>query len=518
MKKLAIFLISILFIFCGFLIPIKDVSAETQASPLDMYLIAGQSNAVGYSTKGDYSETFENIGYAGAVNHSMSSGKYAAENVDSFSEYKWSITAGLGRSSSHIGPEYGMAKILNAQYNQTKKAFIFKSGAGGTALRDINSGESGVYGNWYPRSLWEKNYTPSMGITQDPTGVQYQLFVENFKCVYNELVENGYAPTIKGMVWMQGCSDLSYPTEYETLLKTFISDIRADLVSITKDEALLKMPFVIGKIATTYGKYNYEKVPAFNVVQQNVANSLVNVETVETSDLIIVNQDGTINGTDAYHFNAKDAVTLGTRFGEKLVQMQQEQSVLIQSQNGEVLYEFCEGDLILTFVPKENHYLASLSINGTDLDISNIAGNTYTIEDVKEIVTKVNAVFSSTVYKISYYPISGKGEYITKPTSVQVGKTLIIKVVPLEGYIVEEVLFNDILMQSIGDNEYQILPQEAGRVRVRFSKIEDVSNNETNNKPSQSTGGKGCRSQMGMASAISVLTFAFYQIVRKKKG
>ena len=319
-KKILIIFAALFLAFCGIFTYPKTVSAETKPTPIDMYLIGGQSNAVGYSSKGALSETFENVGYAGAVNRYLSDGTYRANNIENFSQFKWAVTSGLGHSPAYIGPEYGLAQYLNDKYSGANKAFIFKSGAGGTALRDETSGESGIYGNWYPRSLWEDGYTPSMSVTSDPTGVQYYLFIENFKTVYNELIDNGYEPTVKGMVWMQGCSDLGYATAYESLLKTFITDIRTDLTAITQTD-LSTMPFVIGKIATTFVSYNNPNVPAMNEAQQNVADTMGKVETIETSDLIIVNQDGSVNGTDMYHFNTNDSVVLGNRFAEKLLQV-----------------------------------------------------------------------------------------------------------------------------------------------------------------------------------------------------
>ncbi len=150
------------------------------------------------------------------------------------------------------------------------------------------------------------------------TGLQYHLFVENFRKVFTLLTRNGYAPRVRGMVWMQGCSDLGHDAEYAKLLPVFITDIRADLVAITGDASLSEMPFVIGKIATTEASYNNPAVPPFNAVQQQVADSMVGVSTVETADLIIVGPDGKNRGRDPYHFTGEDALTLGMRFGEAL--------------------------------------------------------------------------------------------------------------------------------------------------------------------------------------------------------
>ena len=36
------------------------------------------------------------------------------------------VTEGLGRASGYIGPEYGMAKVLNEHYSASRRAMIVK--------------------------------------------------------------------------------------------------------------------------------------------------------------------------------------------------------------------------------------------------------------------------------------------------------------------------------------------------------------------------------------------------------
>lgn len=283
---------------------------------IDVYLIAGQSNAAGYSFhNGELNEVFENVWYAAETDR-FRNGKYLGSSfIQSFMDFSFDIRSGLGTLPDRIGPEYGMAKVLSPLYTEDRPALIFKSAAGGTALRDICEWESEIYGNWYPRSLWPEGFTPNI---ERATGIQYDLFIENFKKVFGILREEGYGVRIKGMVWMQGCSDLGFEKEYERLLPVLITDIRRDLILITGDESLKEMPFIIGKIATTEASYNNPAVPPFNEVQQRVADGMAGVYTVESSDLIIVKPDGTNNGRDPYHFTGEDMVTLGMRFGEKL--------------------------------------------------------------------------------------------------------------------------------------------------------------------------------------------------------
>lgn len=284
---------------------------------IDIYLIAGQSNAAGSSTKGNLKGVFKNVWFTGEVDRNRRTGSASLAYVsDKGVRFSKTVKAGLGVSTNHIGPEYGMAEVLNDYYSDNP-VLIFKSAAGGTALQNTTTGLSDTFGNWYPRSLWNgKEVDPE----NSPMGVQYYNFVKNFKAVYEKLVADGYTPKVRGMVWMQGEDDLGAHGTYKRLIKTFITDMREDIASITGDEEALEMPFIIGKIATTFAQYNNPNVPAFNKMQDEVAASMTNVYTIETSDLIIVDKDGKVLGTDQWHFSTKDAETLGIRFAEKLLE------------------------------------------------------------------------------------------------------------------------------------------------------------------------------------------------------
>lgn len=316
-KRVGAIITSLLF----FLLPISACKGGSTLKTLDMYLIGGQSNASGSSRHlNQLLESYENVGYAGQCDLAYATGTPVGNsNVSSFNEFYWKVEAGYGGRIDQVGPEYGMAQVFNDQYQGDKKAFIFKSAAGGAPLLD---GVEWVYGNWYPRSLWEEGYSPETA--KQKTGWQYYWFVENFRNVYTELKANGYEPKVKGMIWMQGCADLAAPNIYEDVIEVLISDLRNDLKEITGDESLGNMPFVIGKIATSFDGWANPLVPAFNAMQERVAQNVANVGLVETSDLIIVNEDGSINGSDQYHFNWKDMETLGVRFGTKLLEMNKE--------------------------------------------------------------------------------------------------------------------------------------------------------------------------------------------------
>ena len=328
MKKFFIQFFAVLFsllslsVFVGCDTPFE----RTLENQLDMYLIAGQSNACGYTPYlNKQTEKFDNVWYAGMTDKQFVSDKQNTgfDNLFAFDAYFPFVQAGCGTNANFIGPEYGMAKVFNDKYQDQTKAFIFKTGAGGTSIHgNVNS----VYGNWYPKSLWPEGYTPNIttpSSENNPMGILYHLFVENFRSVYNTLKENGYNPVVKGMAWMQGEQDLSMTglMRYRERLSTFISDLRTDLVEITGDKKLKTMPFVIGKVSPSFWNWNNQFVPAMDMAQDMVAEELENVVTISVSDLYITDKNDNPIGPDRCHYSFKDMVTLGERFGNALLEM-----------------------------------------------------------------------------------------------------------------------------------------------------------------------------------------------------
>ncbi len=508
MKKIISFVVGLCMAF-AVLLPIhaevKDVKADGATTPIDMYLIAGESNALGSSLhNGKLTDEYTNVGYADTT------------SASSFENFKWSVKAGYGSDDTKIGLEYGMAQALNDSYSGDKKAFIFKSAANGTALHDSQDDRS----NWYPRSLWEEGYDPATA--NQPTGYQYSSFVEGFATVYNELKDNGYEPKVRGMVWMQGESDLGLHELYEELIKLFITDIREDIEEITGDEALSQMPFVMGKVATTFGEYENENVPAFNETLDKVASSMVNVETVETADLIIVNQDGTVNGSDTQHFNGKDEETLGVRFAEKLLRYAGLSYVTPITENGHISYNYNEeNDLVLSFVPDKNYKFQSVVVNGLDMT-TNVVDGKLTLEKPAEVL-EVKATFTELAkYYVTYDDL---GEYcakfVNKASYCYEGDVLQVRIQIEEGYEILSVKFNN---EGMTYNEelgcYEIVPTAHGHVTVSFKEPEEIPEEDPvdSTESSVSDGaGFGCNSSIGIGTIalLAVMGAAYVALKRK---
>ena len=486
--------------------PATNVSAQAVTSEektIDMYLIAGQSNAAGYSSKGRKLDgVFENVSYAGEVDRSCSSGIAS----QSYLEYPFqsAVKEGLGRASGFVGPEYGIAEKLNEKYKGGHKALVFKSAAGGTGLRNSTGGQNNDFGNWYPRSKWTGSVSSSA-----PMGVQYQRFVDNFTSVYTQLTEHGYTVKVQGMAWMQGEDDLSAPQEYGTLLEAFITDIRADLVAVTGDDTLSSMPFVIGEIATSFATANNPQVPPFIEVQRSVAQKMDNVYTVATDDLIIVDTDGTVVGSDEYHFTKQDQRILGNRFGDVLLQNARwDDAYVSTSAGGTIEQEFNDDktELTITMQADEGYVLKSLTFDGRNVT-AQVQNGKYVAQNPRKGVT-AEAVFerAKASFEIAYEYDAAQGS-VQGATSAEEGSALTVTVTPAEGYEVESVKFDETAL-TFADGKYTLESVTAsGTVKVVFSK--------------KKTSG-GCGSLIGGAAVgtvfgIAAISVAAELIVRKKR-
>lgn len=477
---------------------------EKTAIPIDMYLIGGQSNAAGYSlaSKGGVDGSFSNVMYAGEVDKRLDgTGAGSGSNLYTYSTYKKAVTVGCGVRSGYIGPEFGMAKSLNSYYNGDKKAIIFKSAAGGTALQDKKSGLSATYGNWYPRSMWKDGFTPDASVS--PTGVQYKNFIDNFRLVYNTLKYNGYEPKVKGMVWMQGEDDLGAASAYKPLIKALISDIRADIAEITYDRDVEVMPFVIGEIATTFAVYNNPSVPEFNDMQREVAAETAGVYTAKTEDLIIVGANG-IKGTDQYHFSGTDMVTLGERFAEKLIAAIDETlvSVSVYGKNGTASYKFSDDKSKVTIAlkPGKNYKASSVIVNGIE-SVDNVQNNelTFDVGDEKRFAVKVKfAKKSALAVKVE----CGEGGRAEADTPVYENDRIIVTVRPDAGYKVKSVSIDGVeLVLNAETGKYESEPvTAASTVKVEFER-ENAADDDT-------SGCGGKNSVLAISIALALAAFA----------
>ena len=257
------------------LLSLLALSLPASAKPLQVYILAGQSNMQGHAKV----STFEHIGMDPATKPMLAEmmgpdGKpkvcdrvwissIGCLDTDQ-AEQTGKLTAGFGASQGgpKIGPEFTFG--LYMQNFTDAPILLIKTSWGGKSLNtDFRPPSAGPYifnetqlANLQGKG---KDVAALKAEKEKATGVYYRLMIEHVKKVLGDIkrvvpdydAKQGYE--LAGFAWLQGWNDMvdsgTYPNRdkpggydaYSTVMADFIRDVRKDLNSP-------KLPFVIGVI------------------------------------------------------------------------------------------------------------------------------------------------------------------------------------------------------------------------------------------------------------------------------
>ena len=269
---------------------------------VDLYLIAGQSNAAGYSGV-SYLDADTILEYP-----ESSVAYYGNADGNSFKNFNTNVSFGLGPSSNHFGAEVGMAKVIEAS-NPNANSCIVKCAYGGTYLYDEQTYDvSKTWGNWCSPSA------QTSSANADITGVCYDNFINNIQAAIDHYKELGYTVRLGGTFWMQGEAESgqAYSGQYGDMLEKLINDLRSDYSSMFDLDGATA-PFVVGMISETFagGGLGIDNVRS---EEQRIANKLDNVIALESYNIVDPATGEKRDGCpDKYHFNAYDMLEFGER-------------------------------------------------------------------------------------------------------------------------------------------------------------------------------------------------------------
>jgi len=269
-------------------------SSEGDAAAVQVFVVAGQSNAVGApSARGlpDSLTDQTDVLYWYEVGGTTSRDRF----VD------------LGPVNGTFGPELALGRTLSQRLSDD--VAVVKVAFGGTTLAMLGGSQ-----DWSPNSSREL----------------YDKLVDNVNAANSALLADNRQPQLAGLFWMQGESDgksgnlaggQSPPPQPETAeayadnLTDFITRVRTDL-------GLAQLPVLVGKIKigdnpgvttnpdsdfnTSFGEWGY--TPTIQAAQVAVAAADSNVFLVETNQISL--------GSDFLHFDQAGQVDLGEAFAE----------------------------------------------------------------------------------------------------------------------------------------------------------------------------------------------------------
>jgi len=254
------------------LLSLLAIALPASAKPLQIYILAGQSNMQGHAKV----STFEHIGMDPATKPMLAE-MLGADGQPKVCERVWissigcadgdaeqtgKLTAGFGASQGgpKIGPEFTFG--LYMQKFTDAPILLIKTSWGGKSLNtDFRPPSAGPYVFTETQlatfQKQGKDVATLKGAKEKETGVYYRLMIEHVKKVLGDIkrvvpnynAAQGYE--LAGFAWFQGWNDLvdsgTYPNRdkpggydaYSTAMAAFIGDVRKDLNTP-------KLPFVIG--------------------------------------------------------------------------------------------------------------------------------------------------------------------------------------------------------------------------------------------------------------------------------
>lgn len=305
-------------------------TTKSEVKTIDLFLIAGQSNAAGYSpiTDSDRSKygstTYSNIYYSGQtpgyqVNKITNSKGETKELIKAISHPDQlfhpgttKVKIGLGRDSTYIGGEFGIAMMLSDYYNSTtgRTAGIVKYAIGATTLTDNLGGANFYNGNWCPDA-----YRAEHGSKGPDSGKLAHAFVAHVESAVEDYRAMGYTVNIKAMFWMQGETDRLQVAngvieKYPVMFKQLIEQFRGEFKRLT--------PYNTNTVDVMVGEVSAN----FKHKDEDLANITAILKMQRTLDdipglpnIYIINSSQFDPGTDDAHWSFGNMLTIGKMVG-----------------------------------------------------------------------------------------------------------------------------------------------------------------------------------------------------------
>lgn len=509
---------------------------EAQLKDIDVYLIAGQSNGVGYTAVDSESEQaeiakdqryrngFDDVKYYGYVECNKDTTLPANIALRSVKLGKGADSQGKTRETKYetFGPELGMAKyfadngIANTNYG------IIKYAAGGTAIYDeFTSNMGSQYGNWMSPSLVAKYGKGSATLT----GLCYANFLTTVRQGLKAYKDNGYNPVIKGLAWMQGESEsqsANNSKRYAELLSTMIADMRKDLTEISGQD-LSELLTVVAKIPSKY------KDVVSSAAYVDVVRAQMDAVAENDADVITIDNDFvTLPGTDNHHYNVPDMLQVGHNFAEAFIEatsgsLPKVKVVCTEGGASDVVSKRAIVDtaLAVTLTPDKGYELVSYSFVGDDGQAVEVTsrkvGNV-----VRFVMPSGNVTLKVVFQPIPKYNVTvdggEHGEIFRTNAQRQPfkGETVTFTFKPENGYKLDKVTVNGAEVKTDGTYTYPTYTTEVTQdISVVATYVKIAADVDPKPDRPDSNGCNGVVATAGAAIA-ALATVAVAYFVRKK--
>lgn len=292
-------------------IPVKNISGtHPEKQVLKVFIIAGQSNAVGYNNIREFHGSKKN--YRIAFRKRSDILFWPGSNArDGFANRWTRLQVGVSDISNQpafrkacFGPEIGFGKTI-AEELPNEDIAIIKYAVGATGIA-----RSKDYQDYIPALKGfddkGKNWHPPGEVEE--AGILYQDLMTNIHAALASLKQKGRNFEISGLIWMQGEHEAgisrTMAKDYGQLLTLFMNSVRHDL-------GIMNLPFVVGEI-------NSHTWAFADIGRKSQAAACLN----DRNCLLIKTTDLSRKGIGGLaHFDADSMLTLGDRFAHGMLQL-----------------------------------------------------------------------------------------------------------------------------------------------------------------------------------------------------
>ncbi|WP_437986727.1 sialate O-acetylesterase [Sorangium sp. So ce117] len=299
---------------------VLSLSAPAIAQPVKVFVLAGQSNMVGYGVGRQLPVELQSqpdVWYDHYNPDAREGGPYAAAT-----SADWGPLEPKGEARRY-GPEITFGRAIVAAYPEHRIAIV-KMAQGGTNL--VDHWGRGLAPD--PEVLYKSQlYHALLGELDSATyegdrALRYPDEVTRLDGALARLESEGHPYEIAALVWMQGENEAGWSAafSYGDTLRGFIAAIRADL-------GVPGLPVVLGRVSDNLYPANggpiaagkEANIDAVRAAQVTVAEEDPRVAWVDTDDFTVRSPD------DAYHFDSAAYQLLGERFAEAYLALVREE-------------------------------------------------------------------------------------------------------------------------------------------------------------------------------------------------
>ncbi|WP_437785629.1 sialate O-acetylesterase [Sorangium sp. So ce1097] len=293
---------------------VLSISGSAMAQPVKVFVLAGQSNMVGFGVGDDLPAELRSqrdIWYDHFNPDARQGGMYAAATSTD-----WGPLEPKGEARRY-GPEITFGHAIAAAYPEHRIAIV-KVAQGGTNLvdhwgRGLPPDPESLYKSQLYHALFGKLDSATY---EGDRALQYPDEPTRLDSALARLAAEGHDVEIAALLWMQGENEAGWSAafNYGTTLRAFIAAVRADI-------GVPDLPVVLGRVSDNLYPANggpiaagrEANIDAVRAAQVTVAEEDPRVAWVDTDDFAPRAPD------DAYHFDSAAYQALGQRFADAYI-------------------------------------------------------------------------------------------------------------------------------------------------------------------------------------------------------